>query len=110
MSDYLKHKGYAGSVEFSADDECLHGKIQFIRSLVTYEAQDIAGLQQAFVEAVEDYLKDCKERGVLPEKPFKGSFNVRISPEAHRKAALKAAREGVSLNALVERALKKEIA
>jgi predicted HicB family RNase H-like nuclease len=110
MSDYLQHKGYAGSVEYSADDGCLHGRILFIRSLVTFEAQDLAGLQRAFVEALEDYLENCAERGVEPEQSFKGSFNVRITPEAHRKAALMAAREGVSLNKLVERALLKETA
>lgn len=110
MSDYFQHRGYAGSVEYSGDDDCLYGKVLFIRSLLTYEGTDVAELKSAFVEAVEDYLADCKERGVKPEQPFKGSFNVRISPISHRKAALRAAKEGVSLNKLVERALEKELA
>lgn len=108
MSDYLQHKGYVGSVEYSADDACLHGKILFIRSLITYEANEITKLKEAFIQSVEDYLDDCRESGVEPEKPFKGSFNVRISPEAHRNAALKAARDGLSLNKLVEQVLIKE--
>ena len=109
MRDYLQHKGYAGSVEYSAEDDCLYGKVLFIRSLLTYQETDVAELKKAFVEAVEDYLAHCKERGVKPEQPFKGSFNVRISPASHRKAALRAAKEGVSLNKLVERALEKEL-
>ncbi len=109
MSDYFQHKGYVGSVEYSAEDDCLYGKVLFIRSLLTYQGNDVAELKQAFTEAVEDYFDDCRERGVKPEKPFKGSFNVRISPAFHRKAALRAATEGVSLNKLVERALEKEL-
>jgi len=110
MSEYLQHKGYAGSVEYSAEDDCLYGKVLFIRSLLTYQGSNVAELKQAFIEAVEDYIDDCRERGVKPEIPFKGSFNVRISPASHRKAALRAAEEGVSLNKLVERALEKELA
>lgn len=109
MSDYLQHKGYAGSVEYSSEDDCLYGKILFIRSLLTYEGKDVTELKNAFVEAVEEYLADCKARGINPEKPFKGSFNVRISPASHRKAAIRAAREGVSLNKWVEKALEREI-
>ncbi len=109
MSEYLQYKGYAGSVEYSAEDDCLYGKVLFIRSLLTYQGNNVAELKQTFIEAVEDYLDDCRERGVKPERPFKGSFNVRISPAAHRKAALRAAKEGVSLNKLVERALEKEL-
>ncbi len=109
MSDYLQHKGFAGSVEYSAEDDCLYGKVLFIRSLLTYQGNNVAELKQAFVETVEDYLDDCRKGGIKPERPFKGSFNARISPASHRKAALRAAKEGVSLNKLVERALNKEL-
>jgi predicted HicB family RNase H-like nuclease len=46
---------------------------------------------------------------VQPERPFKGSFNVRIGSELHRKAALEASGRGISLNALVEDALKQAV-
>jgi predicted HicB family RNase H-like nuclease len=36
MADYLKHKSYLGSVEFSAEEVVLHGKIIGINDLVTY--------------------------------------------------------------------------
>lgn len=44
-----------------------------------------------------------------PEKSFKGSFNVRIPTELHRRVYRKSLREGISLNQLVQRALEKEI-
>jgi len=46
-----------------------------------------------------------KEAGKEPVKSYKGSFNVRISPELHREAAVMANSKGLSLNALVEMAI-----
>jgi predicted HicB family RNase H-like nuclease len=57
----LKHKGCVGSVEFSRDDQVFFGKLLFVRDLVTYEAPDAKRLEQAFREAVEDYL-DLRDR------------------------------------------------
>jgi predicted HicB family RNase H-like nuclease len=108
MSDLLEYKGYFGSAEFSADDNTLHGKLLYIRSLVTYEADTVAGLVHAFREAVDDYLEMCNAEGMKPETPFKGSFNVRVGRNLHRKLALEAARRGVSLNSLIVEALEKE--
>lgn len=35
MKNYLEHKGYQGTVEYSAEDECLFGKIIGINDLIT---------------------------------------------------------------------------
>jgi len=51
----------------------------------------------------------CKEAGKEPQKSYKGSFNIRISPELHRTAAVIASKEGISLNAFVERAIFDEV-
>ena len=53
------------------------------------------------------YIKDCEERGVQPEQPYKGTFNIRISPELHRSIAVYAIEHGKSLNAAVEEAIEK---
>lgn len=74
----LKHKGYVGSSNISLEDNCLYGKIEFINDLVTYEGQTPEELKAAFIEAVDDYIETCKELEQAPEKPFKGSFNVRF--------------------------------
>ena len=51
---------------------------------MTYEAKDLAQLKREFQISVDDYLAFCDERGKEPNKPFKGSFNVRTGPELHR--------------------------
>jgi predicted HicB family RNase H-like nuclease len=60
MSTMLEYKGYFGSVEFSDEDEVLHGRLEFIRDLVTYEGKDAKGIRTAFQQAVDDYLELCE--------------------------------------------------
>ena len=107
MSDMLEYKGYLGSVLYSDEDETFHGRLEFIRDLVTYEGENAKGLKRAFHEAVDDYLALCAEQGREPEKPLKGSFNVRPGRELHRRAMLYARREGTNLNAVVTEALRR---
>jgi len=107
MKDMMSYKGYYGSVHYSDEDRVFHGKIEFIRSLVSYEGSDVEGLHKAFEEAVDDYLELCAEEGKTPEKSFKGSFNVRTGSDLHRKAALFAKAKGTNLNKIVSEALEK---
>ena len=86
MNDIIEYKTYYASVQFSAEDEVFHGKIIGINDLVSFEGTTVAELKKAFHEAVNDYLATCKELGKDPEKTYKGSFNVRIPSDLHRKA------------------------
>lgn len=63
----LEYKGYLGSVEYSNEDEVLHGRLEFIRDLVTYEGKDVQGIKAAFQEAVDDYLEVCEAKGRKPD-------------------------------------------
>jgi predicted HicB family RNase H-like nuclease len=107
MTSMLDYKGYIGSVEYSDEDEVLHGRLEFIRDLVTYEATDAKGLKQTFHEAVDDYLALCAEEGRKPDVPLKGSFNVRPGRDLHRRAMIVARRKGLNLNAVVSEALQR---
>ena len=110
MSNILEYKGYIGRVEFSAEDRIFHGSIEFINDLVTFEATSVDDLEKEFKAAVDDYLETCKGLNIAPQKPFKGTFNVRIDPELHREAAFQASKRNLSLNKLVEEAIEHELA
>lgn len=105
MNNQLKHQGYIGSIEASLEDNCLYGKVLFIKALVSYEGKTVAELDAAFQEAVDDYLATCASLGQTPEKPCKGSFNVRVGHDLHLAAALAATRKKVTLNDLTRQAL-----
>ena len=63
MNNVMEYKGYVGSVEFSEKDGVFYGKVQGIRSLISYEGTTASGLVSDFHEAVDDYLEACKEEG-----------------------------------------------
>ena len=107
MKDMMAYKGYYGSVHYSDEDQVFHGKIEFIRSLVSYEGTDVRSLRAAFEEAFDDYIDLCEEEGKEPERPFKGSFNVRTGTNLHRRAALIAKSKDTNLNKIVTDALEK---
>ena len=106
----LSYKDYLGSVEFDEDEHIFYGRLAFISALVSYEAKDAEGLVRAFHEAVDDYLAHCAAEGATPERPLKGSFNVRTGPDLHRRAGVAASRAGMTLNAFVTRALEAAVA
>ena len=103
---YLEYKGYTGSIEYSPEDDLLFGKILGIRGLISYEGETGKLLEGDFIEAIDTYLADCKTAGKKPEKPFKGSFNVRIPTALHQKAALLAMEAKISLNNFVAEAIR----
>ena len=109
MRDVIQFSGYIGSAHYSAEDDCFFGKIEGINDLVTFEGRDVKELRKAFKDAVQDYKDLCKKTGKSPFKSYKGSFNIRISPELHRKAVIKSKILGISLNQLVQKAIEKEI-
>lgn len=102
MNNTMEYKGYVGSVEFSEEDCVFYGKVMGIRSLISYEGTTAKELINDFHVAVDDYLILCEEEGITPEIAYKGSFNVRISPELHKRAVMYAQAREMSLNKLVE--------
>lgn len=101
----LLHLGFHGTAELSYEDNCLHGKILFIDDLITYEAETPEGLKNSFIEAVDRYLAYCKRTGKPPNKPYSGTFNVRVGSEIHREACTAAAENEQPLNDFVKDAL-----
>jgi len=107
MKDTMSYKGYTGSVHYSDEDRVLFGKVEYIRSLISYEGTDVDALRNAFAEAVDDYLDLCQQEGRPPEQPFSGTFNVRTGPDLHRRAAWLARAQGTTLNRVVSEALQR---
>ena len=105
----LEYKGYTGSIEYSKDDKLLYGKVLGLRGLISYEGSTGPDLEIDFKTAIDDYLELCETNGIKADKPFKGSFNVRIPSELHREAAIKAAEQNMNLNSFVKEAISSSV-
>ena len=105
MKNTLSYKGYIGSIEFSEEDALFFGKVLGIRSLISYEGESAKELLEDFHGAIDEYLASCAAEGKEAEKSFKGSFNIRISPELHKRLFVEAVSRNMSLNSLIQEKL-----
>ena len=103
----MTYQNFVGSVHYSDEDRIFYGKVEHIRSLISYEGTDVDSLRQVFEESVDEYLEQCAQEGREPERAFKGTFNVRTGSDLHRRAVVYAKERGINLNNLVKEALEK---
>ena len=109
MNNVLIYKGFIGSVNFSADDNVFFGKVEGINDLLTFEGETVQKLKEAFYYMVDEHIKDCEEENIPVEKSYKGSFNIRLTPDLHRRAAISAKIHGTTLNTFVKEAIESKL-
>ncbi len=97
----MEYKGYLGLVEYDDEAGILHGEVINLRDVITFQGETVQELRGAFQESVDDYLAFCAERGEEPERPYSGTFTVRIPPVLHRDIAFQARMRNKSLNSWV---------
>ena len=107
MTTLPPYKGFQGAVNY--DDGTLFIRILHITDAVSTTCDSASDAEESFRDLVDDYIETCKEVGVEPNKPFKGTFNVRVKPSLHRDAAMAAAAGNVTLNSWVERAIREKL-
>lgn len=105
----IEYEGYQAIVEYQDDVDMLMGRVVNTRDVITFYAESVEALRAEMRVSIDDYLALCEARGIEPARAYSGKFNVRIDPELHRDLAMVAAREGVSLNAVVARALEERV-
>ena len=109
MSKMMEYNGYHAQIEYDADDEIFVGKVYGISDSLYFHGASVDELEKMFRQSIDNYLAMCLECGKTPEREYKGSFNVRISPELHREIAIQAAEDGITLNQYVLNALEKSL-
>ena len=110
MDNILKYKNFIATVKYSAEDELFIGRIECIDSVVSFEGNSVKELKTAFKDAVESYLDFCQRKGISsPQKSYSGSINIRLNSELHKKIALFAETEGISINSFVKNAVEKQL-
>ena len=105
----MMYKGYVGEIEY--DDEChiFTGSVINTKTVITFQGTSVDELTREFQLSVDDYLEWCKKDGIDPERPYSGRFNVRLKPNVHQRAAIKARSMGISLNSFIEKAVEEAL-
>ena len=110
ISSLMEYEGYHAKIEFDQEDQIFVGHVLGINDSINFHGRSVDELKDEFRNAIDNYLFYCKQAGKEPEREYKGTFNVRIKPEQHRKIALYAANEGITINQFVARAIEDELA
>lgn len=107
----IEYKGFQGTVEYSAEDECLFGRVLDTgKSVIGYEGESVAEITQMFHEAVDDYLEHCQNEGINPRVGAIEDFSFLLGAELLDTAKNIASRTGQSLNDFIVNAVKQAIA
>lgn len=102
----MSFKGYTARIEFDERDSIFVGRVLGLHQIISFHGETVAELRHAFEDAVEDFLQDCKEQGIKPEKPASGKLMLRVPPEVHGAALVAAQASGKSLNQWATEVLK----
>lgn len=106
MKNQICYKEYTGTVEFDEKKKILTGKVIGTSVSLKYSGACVDELIVNFHHVIDTYLASCAKNGKEPEHPFKGSFNVRVSPCTHKQASEYANSHDMSLNTLVNQAIR----
>ena len=66
MNNVPEYKGYHTKIEIDFEEHNLHGHIDNIRDLVTFESDTVDGIIREFHSAVNDYLDFYHDAGKIP--------------------------------------------
>ena len=103
----MSYRGYTARIEFDERDSIFVGRALGLRSIISFHGQTVEELRAQFAAAMDDYMEDCQEQGVTPEKPASGKLLLRVTPEIHSQALVKAQATGKSLNQWATEALER---
>lgn len=105
----MTYQGYTARIDFDDRDAIFVGRLLGIRDVIGFHADSVSELRAAFEEAVDDYLETCAALGKSPDKPASGKLLLRVTPELHAAALVKAQAAGKSLNQWAADVLGREV-
>ena len=105
MTNFMEYRGYHAAIAFDGEDGIFVGSVVGIADSLSFHGEDVAGLTAAFHRCIDEYLDYCRQIGKSPDREYRGSLNIRLSPELHRQAAVLAAGEGKTLNQFIGEAV-----
>lgn len=101
----INYEHYSYRVIWSAEDQEFVALCAEYPSL-SYLDEDRYAALEGITKLIKDVVTDMEANGEkvpepISEKSYSGKFQVRITPELHRRLAIEAAEENVSLNRYV---------
>ena len=103
----MKYQGYFARIEFDDEDRIFVGHLAGIKDIVGFHGTTVDELENAFHEAVDNYISISEETGRLAQKPYSGNLMLRVPAETHAAVAMAAEANGKSINQWATNILKR---
>lgn len=109
MMNTMDLDGFTAVIRYDPEKDRFRGEIQGLNGGADFYGSTPKELRREFRASLDFFIAACEKHGVPARKPASGKFVVRLPPDLHAKAATAAQAAGVSLNTLVEQAIRNEI-
>lgn len=100
-----KAEDYTFRVFWSGEDEeyvCVADEFRYLSNLDENQFDAFTGMVDLLQSVLDDIYDDGKEPPVpFSKQEYSGKFALRMTPEQHRRLAIEAAEQGVSMNQLL---------
>jgi len=110
MNNVMTIQGVDAVIQFDSDIGLFRGEFTGLNGGADFYAADVEGLQREGEASLRVFLDMCAHDGVEPFAKSSGRLMLRLPPELHAKAATAAKAAGISLNSMIEQAIRHEIA
>ena len=104
----MEYNGYHAQIEFNSEDQIFVGSVIGINDSLNFHGSSVNELKDHFKQSIDNYLALCKELGKKPEKEYRGSINIRLTPVLHKSAALYSAEDHISINQFIVEAVQEK--
>ena len=110
MNNVMTIQGVDAVIQFDPDLGLFRGEFTGLNGGADFYAADVDGLQREGEVSLRVFLEMCAQDGVEPFVKSSGRLMLRLPPELHAKAATAAKAAGISLNSMIEQAIRHELA
>lgn len=109
IDNTMELDGFLAVIQFNPETDTFRGEIQGLNGGADFYGRTPAELRREFRASLAHFIATAEKHGLPVRKDASGKFNLRIPPELHARASAAAKAAGVSLNTLVERAIRHEV-
>ncbi len=97
--------GHPVALEVDAESGAIRGEFLDTNGVVEFYAERVGDLEVEGRASLEIYEQACRDDGKAPFEHHRGNFQVRATPELHRRVILASRLRGESMNSYVVKVL-----
>lgn len=105
MKNVMKFGEYEAVISFDPEISMFRGEFIGLNGGADFYADSIKKLRAEGKTSLRVFLDFANEKKIPPKKRFSGQFVLRLKPEVHKKYALLAKANNISLNQMLSKTL-----